>query len=134
MISLPSSVRCICRDEKDLRCAMNISPAFPFLKSPDKERSNEVLLLFGHGDGGGGPLPEMIERLERMRDIDGLPKVPSLSVVARSLYSRCDCRSKWHLRRNSSISARLMSRIRLLGSVNWYSLSVLFFFFFPSFV
>ncbi|CAG8548946.1 8292_t:CDS:10, partial [Diversispora eburnea] len=41
----------------------------------DKEWSNEALLLFGNGDGGGGPLASMIERLRRLKDIDGLPKV-----------------------------------------------------------
>lgn len=28
-----------------------------------------------HGDGGGGPTPEMLERLQRMRNVDGLPTV-----------------------------------------------------------
>jgi alpha-mannosidase len=33
------------------------------------------MLLFGFGDGGGGPDMNMIERLRRERDVDGLPKV-----------------------------------------------------------
>lgn len=41
----------------------------------DLERSNESYLLFGFGDGGGGPTPEMLERLRRMRDVDGLPRM-----------------------------------------------------------
>jgi alpha-mannosidase len=41
----------------------------------DLERSNESYLLFGFGDGGGGPTPEMLERLSRMRDVDGLPRM-----------------------------------------------------------
>ncbi|OZJ02857.1 hypothetical protein BZG36_03218 [Bifiguratus adelaidae] len=41
----------------------------------DKEYSNTSLLVFGNGDGGGGPLSSMIERLKRMEDVDGLPKV-----------------------------------------------------------
>lgn len=41
----------------------------------DKGRSNCSLLLFGDGDGGGGPHREMIERLKRINDLDGLPKV-----------------------------------------------------------
>jgi len=32
-------------------------------------------LLYGIGDGGGGPLPEHIERLKRMKDVIGVPKV-----------------------------------------------------------
>ncbi|CAO3608492.1 unnamed protein product [Mucor fragilis] len=41
----------------------------------DMESSNESLLVYGHGDGGGGPTPEMLERLQRMRNVDGLPTV-----------------------------------------------------------
>jgi alpha-mannosidase len=33
------------------------------------------LLPFGYGDGGGGPTREMLERLRRMADLDGLPPV-----------------------------------------------------------
>ncbi|CDS14068.1 hypothetical protein LRAMOSA06239 [Lichtheimia ramosa] len=42
-------------------------------KHHDLEYSNESLLCFGHGDGGGGPTPEMLERLRRVNDVDGLP-------------------------------------------------------------
>lgn len=41
----------------------------------DLERSNESGYLFGFGDGGGGPTREMMERIRRARDTDGLPKV-----------------------------------------------------------
>ena len=41
----------------------------------DKGRSNSSVLLFGIGDGGGGPQPEHIEKLIRMKDVYGLPKV-----------------------------------------------------------
>ncbi|KAJ2402277.1 Glycoside hydrolase, 38 vacuolar alpha mannosidase [Coemansia sp. RSA 2559] len=37
--------------------------------------SNESLYLFGNGDGGGGPLRAMLERLRRMQNVDGLPQV-----------------------------------------------------------
>lgn len=33
------------------------------------------MTLYGRGDGGGGPLPEHIQRLARMRDVAGLPRV-----------------------------------------------------------
>lgn len=33
------------------------------------------MMLYGMGDGGGGPLPEHIARLSRMRDVAGLPRV-----------------------------------------------------------
>ena len=29
---------------------------------------------FGYGDGGGGPTREMLERLRRMADLDGMPR------------------------------------------------------------
>lgn len=41
----------------------------------DLDRSKEAYLLFGYGDGGGGPTTAMIEQLQRMSDVDGLPKV-----------------------------------------------------------
>ena len=40
----------------------------------DHPRSRHSLLVFGHGDGGGGPTAEMLERLRRMRDLAGLPE------------------------------------------------------------
>lgn len=40
----------------------------------DKGRANHSAVLFGHGDGGGGPTQLMIDRLQRVRDTDGLPK------------------------------------------------------------
>ncbi|MGA8210832.1 MAG: alpha-mannosidase, partial [Nocardioidaceae bacterium] len=33
------------------------------------------LLLFGHGDGGGGPTREMLERAHRFADLEGMPRV-----------------------------------------------------------
>jgi alpha-mannosidase len=39
------------------------------------ERSSESYMLFGYGDGGGGPTREMLEQLSRMGDVDGLPRV-----------------------------------------------------------
>lgn len=35
----------------------------------DKEYSNTSLLVYGNGDGGGGPLASMIERLRRMKNV-----------------------------------------------------------------
>ncbi|GBC03648.1 hypothetical protein RclHR1_05230010 [Rhizophagus clarus] len=58
----------------------------------DKEYSNESLLVFGNGDGGGGPLASMIERLHRMKDIDGLAKVEMGS--AEEFYERIEKDSK----------------------------------------
>ena len=41
----------------------------------DKGRTHDQMLLFGHGDGGGGPTPEMIDRLERISSITGMPQI-----------------------------------------------------------
>ncbi|KAJ1735830.1 Glycoside hydrolase, 38 vacuolar alpha mannosidase [Coemansia biformis] len=44
-------------------------------KHKDVAYTNESLYLYGHGDGGGGPLADMLERLRYMGDVDGLPRV-----------------------------------------------------------
>jgi alpha-mannosidase len=49
--------------------------AFNVENYKDLDRSNESLYLFGYGDGGGGPTMEMLERLRRVRDVEGLPRV-----------------------------------------------------------
>jgi len=41
----------------------------------DAAWSNWSLMPFGHGDGGGGPTREMLERRRRLADIDGSPNV-----------------------------------------------------------
>jgi alpha-mannosidase len=40
----------------------------------DHDRSGHGLLLFGHGDGGGGPTPQMLETLRRVGDLQGVPR------------------------------------------------------------
>jgi alpha-mannosidase len=37
--------------------------------------SDWSLMPFGHGDGGGGPTREMLERRARMTDLDGAPRI-----------------------------------------------------------
>jgi alpha-mannosidase len=41
----------------------------------DHESSGSSMLVYGYGDGGGGPTRAMLERLRRMRDLHGLPRV-----------------------------------------------------------
>jgi alpha-mannosidase len=53
----------------------------------DKERCNESLMVFGHGDGGGGPLPSMVDFLERVTNVDGLPKLEMTTV--KSFFEKC---------------------------------------------
>ncbi|MFL6019460.1 MAG: alpha-mannosidase [Gaiellaceae bacterium] len=38
------------------------------------DHSQTSLLVFGHGDGGGGPTREMLETIARARDLQGLPR------------------------------------------------------------
>ena len=39
----------------------------------DKTYADQALLLYGYGDGGGGPTREMTGRLDRMANLEGLP-------------------------------------------------------------
>lgn len=42
----------------------------------NKEINNDILVAFGHGDGGGGPTREMLEVARRMeRGVKGIPRV-----------------------------------------------------------
>ncbi len=43
-------------------------------KYKDSDRSTQSYLLFGYGDGGGGPTKAMLETLRRARDLQGLPR------------------------------------------------------------
>ena len=40
----------------------------------EADRTPEGYYLFGLGDGGGGPLPQMCETLSRVRDLQGVPR------------------------------------------------------------
>ncbi|KAI9027983.1 galactose mutarotase-like domain-containing protein [Hyaloraphidium curvatum] len=48
---------------------------FSVSNNKDLPYTSEGLVLFGNGDGGGGPTKPMLERLRRLRDVAGLPKV-----------------------------------------------------------
>ena len=54
----------------------------------DKDRANESCMLFGFGDGGGGPTEEMLERLRRMQDVPGLPSVEIRT--PQEFFARCE--------------------------------------------
>ncbi|CAM5605482.1 Alpha-mannosidase OS=Streptomyces griseorubiginosus OX=67304 GN=AQJ54_28505 PE=3 SV=1 [Streptomyces griseorubiginosus] len=41
----------------------------------DKSGSGHSLIPFGYGDGGGGPTREMLARADRLRDLEGAPRV-----------------------------------------------------------
>lgn len=56
----------------------NIYTHFQLLKTEknfqDKGRSRQSLYLFGHGDGGQGPTQPMLQFLDRVKDVSGLPR------------------------------------------------------------
>src|SRR5207245_2440816 len=41
----------------------------------DRDHSSHSLYLYGWGDGGGRPEPDMIESAQRLRSVDGAPRV-----------------------------------------------------------
>ncbi|MBF9069154.1 alpha-mannosidase [Streptacidiphilus fuscans] len=41
----------------------------------EKGVATRSLAPFGHGDGGGGPTPSMLEKARRLRDLEGSPRV-----------------------------------------------------------
>lgn len=41
----------------------------------DKELADQALLLYGYGDGGGGPTREMTAKIDRMHNLEGIPTV-----------------------------------------------------------
>ena len=45
----------------------------------DHVRSRHSLMLFGYGDGGGGPTPRMLEVLRRVGDLQGVPRTAQRS-------------------------------------------------------
>lgn len=49
--------------------------AFSERSFQDHGWSDWALMPFGHGNGGGGPTREMLERAHRMADLDGVPRL-----------------------------------------------------------
>lgn len=41
----------------------------------DHGRAGRSLMPFGHGDGGGGPSPDMLDRYHRSKDLEGSPRI-----------------------------------------------------------
>jgi alpha-mannosidase len=44
-----------------------------------KDRSDIHASLFGFGDGGGGPTKDMLERMKRFRNLEGVPKLEPMN-------------------------------------------------------
>jgi alpha-mannosidase len=45
----------------------------------DHDRAHRGAMLFGYGDGGGGPTKDMLETLRRCADLQGLPRIQQRS-------------------------------------------------------
>lgn len=48
----------------------------------DKGKASTELFLYGFGDGGGGPVREMVDRIERAKDLSGSPRMEHMSSEA----------------------------------------------------
>lgn len=64
--------------------------AFAVRNFRDKGRASRSMYLFGHGDGGGGPTREMVERARRVAGSDGqgLDGLPRLTIESPSAFFR----------------------------------------------
>ncbi|KAJ8031740.1 Alpha-mannosidase 2C1 [Holothuria leucospilota] len=57
-------------------CKLKVTELLKTLQGhKDKGRTNHAILLYGWSDGGGGPTELMLERINRLSDTDGLPKI-----------------------------------------------------------
>ncbi len=55
-------------------------------KAMDHDRTNQGMLLYGYGDGGGGPTRHMLEVLDRVKDFQGIPRTVQRS--AQDFFKR----------------------------------------------
>jgi alpha-mannosidase len=60
-------------------------------KHKDHDRSNESFMLFGYGDGGGGPTRDMLEQIRRAANLQGLPRTAIRSSDAFFDRLEADC-------------------------------------------
>jgi alpha-mannosidase len=59
-------------------CTVDVGEVFKsFAKNKDVERSADAYLLFGYGDGGGGPTEAMLERIALLDGLESLPRLES---------------------------------------------------------
>ncbi|RUP17557.1 galactose mutarotase-like domain-containing protein, partial [Jimgerdemannia flammicorona] len=76
----------------------------------DKAYSNESLIVYGIGDGGGGPVPQYLERLDRMKDL-----VSKFTLWAGSRITRFS-----FLERRTGESRSLLCRITFWNFVQYF--------------
>lgn len=62
-------------------CWPNVEDAVNSVRElQNRDNCDMRLLAFGYGDGGGGPTPAMLEAAERIKSMDGMPEVESMTV------------------------------------------------------
>jgi alpha-mannosidase len=102
----------------------------------DHESSGTSLLVYGYGDGGGGPTRAMLESLRRARDLQGLPRTHTATsdeffealeaedaerpVVVGELYfeyHRGVFTSQAFTKRGNRVSEQLLHDVEFLASV-----------------
>jgi alpha-mannosidase len=108
----------------------------------DHDRSHSSYLLYGYGDGGGGPTKRMLETLRRVVDLQGLPRVrqrtseqffdelerttPDLPVLVGELYfeyHRGTYTSQAAVKRANRTSEFLLHDVELLAAIaHWRGL------------
>lgn len=108
-----------------------------------KEVNDELFLVYGFGDGGGGPTREMLEHIRRMeRGIPGCPRVsqgfmgPALERIVSRMYADPDAYQVWvgelylefhrgtftsvaKVKRNNRRAEAMLRELDLLASLAW---------------
>lgn len=111
----------------------------------DHDRSNEAMLLFGYGDGGGGPTTHMLEVLKRVRDFEGFPRtaqrtsleffhrlerrLKSAPVVEGELYlelHRGTYTTHADSKRNNRSSEVLLRNVEMLSAIGYGTLGAVY--------
>ncbi len=62
------------------------------IKHKDIERATDAYILYGHGDGGGGPTEDMVERIALFSELEGFPKIENRGPT--EFFERCDAGTK----------------------------------------
>ncbi|CAG9530731.1 unnamed protein product, partial [Cercopithifilaria johnstoni] len=92
----------------------------------DHGRSNIAMMLYGFGDGGGGPNKDMLERAERLTDCDGVPRVQHatpqefFTKLTKDVDNLCIWKGELYLELHNATyttQARIKKMNRLLESI-----------------
>ncbi|VDK83362.1 unnamed protein product [Litomosoides sigmodontis] len=92
----------------------------------DHGRSNIAMMLYGFGDGGGGPNEDMLERAERLTNCDGVPRVQHatpqefFNELVKDAHNLCSWKGELYLELHNATyttQARIKKMNRLLESI-----------------